>query len=276
MTLMNLIEKMIMPKLFKFIIPVILVACATPNNLVEQSVQAVYWQQYSDEKDWLCRQAFDLAYSKAIENTSKTEGDMPMAVIVDLDETILDNSTYEAFLIKSGIEHTHELWSQWIMTKSATPVAGSLEFCRKIADKQIEIFYISNRSQEFLEPTLENLESLGYPFADEDHLLLKVNTSDKSDRRETASAKRDVILIVGDQLNDFDNNLASKYGMTDLETRNKFYSSYKSKFVLIPNPMYGDFLKKINKETEGKEANEKAEARKANLKSAPLLIPAKK
>lgn len=89
------------------------------------------------------------------------------AVVMDVDETVLDNSPYQARLIRDGKEYDEISWDQWVAEKKAKPLPGVVDFAKAAAAKGVTILYISNRAVHLKEATLANLREAGLPVADE-------------------------------------------------------------------------------------------------------------
>ncbi len=210
------------------------------------------WQNTSAEAYWLYEQAYAHATLKLMENLqgeemgqratdSATWDRRPLAVIVDIDETVLDNSPYQVTAIKRGRTFDPAAWKEWSEKRHARACPGSVEFLRDAEDMQCEVFYITNRDGGEKAATLRNLDSLGFPFADEAHLLLMEGTSDKTARRARVMASHRVMLLVGDQLRDFDERFKDRsvnYGKQVVDAMADSLSEY---FILLPNPMYGTY-----------------------------------
>src|SRR5690606_40166952 len=93
--------------------------------------------------------------------------DLPPAVILDVDETVLDNSIYQARLVRDGLEYDDDTWADWVAEQKATPVPGVVEFARAASARGITLYYVTNREQRLREATLANLRAAGLPVAHE-------------------------------------------------------------------------------------------------------------
>lgn len=210
--------------------------------LSDQLMMSTLWIQKSDEAKYLQRQAYELASAKLDANMRKGVSKKPLAVILDLDETVLDNSPYEARLILEGENFTSESWNTWVMEAQADVVPGARAFLEKANRLGVEIFYISNRGESHLGKTVENLQHLELPFADESHVLLKNDdNSSKAERRESIKERYKVVLLVGDQMGDFmEEPFMEEEAMRD-GYMSPMMDSANAYFVLLPNPLYGSF-----------------------------------
>jgi 5'-nucleotidase (lipoprotein e(P4) family) len=208
----------------------------------EHSVQSVLWQQQAAEYKALCYQAFNLAKMQLDKTTQQlTMDNRPLAIITDIDETVLDNSPYNAKMIATDQEYSKADWIEWGQLRNAQPVPGALEFFTYAKSKGVEIFYISNRYAIQQQETLANLAQLGFPDADSAHILLRTTTSGKEERRKTVTQEHRVLLLLGDNLSDFDQVFDKK----QTDERNALAEEMKQKFgtafIVLPNPMYGDW-----------------------------------
>ena len=209
------------------------------SNKVSQKDHSMYWHKNSAEYKALCLQAYNAAKNKLDIELSKNI-DETLAIVADLDETILNNPPYNEMLIEENTSYNQENWSDWVNKKIATAVPGSLDFFNYADSKGVEIIYLSNRRVENYEPTKENLISLGFPFKESTQMLLRTNSRDKDERRKSIE-NYNIIMFIGDNLGDFDSTFFDK----DNEERWEISKSKKEKFgdsfILIPNLIYGDW-----------------------------------
>jgi len=175
----------------------------TTRDLNEQLVMATLWMQTSAEFRALCYQSFNLARMNLNMFLDAYKGTKKVAVIVDADETLIDNSAYEAFLIGNDFGYSSKTWTPWMAAAQATAIPGAGEFLNYAKEKGVEIFYVTNRKMVGYEGTEKNLKALGFPDVDKEHLLLRTDTSDKQPRRDIVTKDHEVALLMGDNLNDF-------------------------------------------------------------------------
>jgi 5'-nucleotidase (lipoprotein e(P4) family) len=226
----------------------ILMFCLLPfigfaqKNPERDYTNAVLWQQYSGEYRALSFQAYNfarLSLKEALWNQANTK---PNCVIVDADETILDNSAFQGHEIKKGVSYVQADWTEWTGLAKADTVPGALAFLKFAATKNVETFYVTNREKADYEGTLKNLQKFGFPYADEAHLLVKTTTSDKEPRRQKILEKYNVLLLCGDNLSDF-SNVFYREGKDTKEQVNAMQNLFGTRFIVLPNPMYGDWEK---------------------------------
>jgi 5'-nucleotidase (lipoprotein e(P4) family) len=168
----------------------------------------------------------------------------PLAIITDIDETVLDNSPYQAWLIEQRKTYSPATWKQWTVLARAKALPGAREFLDYADGKKVRIFYVTNRDQDEADATLKNLRAEGFPQAEAAHLFCKRNgLKSKDDRRDEITRTHTVCLLLGDNLSDF----SSAFDLTVLEERGAAVTHHAARFgsnwIVFPNPMYGDWEK---------------------------------
>ncbi len=201
-------------------------------------IMSTLWYQRSSEMRALCYQAYNWARIVVDQRLLEPPYEN-LAVILDIDETILDNSPFQAELILRGESYHSDLWYKWTQQASASALPGAVNFCQYLYEKNIEIFYISNRTVREMNPTINNLSELGFPFSDQDHLLLKTSTSSKKIRREKISDSHEIILLMGDNLNDFSSIFEDRSDHNGHLLVDQYAAYFGNRFIVLPNPMYG-------------------------------------
>ena len=211
------------------------------QNESQVTLLPVLWQQTAAEYRALCYQAFNLATLRLNEIPRKEIKKENLAIITDLDETILDNSYVGTQLIKENKEMTEIEWNRWTAASKTTAVPGAVAFLQEASKKGITIFYVSNRDTTAVKSTLIDLKNLQLPNADTAHCLFKSNTSSKEVRRTTIAKEYQIVMLLGDNLNDFKNtfekkSIAERFIATDAEQE-----QWGKKFIVIPNATYGEW-----------------------------------
>ena len=236
------------------------------NN--DYKLQAQVWTQNSAEYRALCYQAFNAAKMNldAIFFFEK-KYDKPLAIIADVDETVLDNSPYDGKLILNNNSYNRESWVEWGNLEIAEAIPGSLDFLKYASEKNIEIFYISNRYSEQLESTVNNLKKLGFPDAKKSNVLLRNDGRSKSERRKSVFKNYEVIMLLGDNLSDFNDEFEEKLSTERTKYTDNLSSEFGTKLIVLPNPNYGDW--ESNGIFEGKSLSDeqKDSIRKSKIKS---------
>jgi 5'-nucleotidase (lipoprotein e(P4) family) len=238
-----------------------LIACHGPRTIVpaapmpssallaEQSVDAVIYQHASAEAYRLFEQGYELARIRLDENLKRAH-ELPPAVIVDVDETVLDNSPYQVTCAAKGLAFDPVTWTAWCNKASAKALPGAVKFLDHAKAQGCTVFYITNRNEAEKAATVRNLLNEGFPFADDAHVMVMGTSSDKTDRRARVAADHYVALLVGDQLTDMDQRFKARATERDLATPIGIQDSLSRYFVLLPNPMYGTWLDVVTGRTD--------------------------
>lgn len=227
----------------------------------EYLAQAVLWFQHSPEMNALYLQSYNTAKTNLAYNIKhKAEPNKKNAVVVDIDETILNCSPYEGWLYLTDNVYSDSSWIAWVKDSKAEPLPGTVDFLNYAKNLGCEIFYISNRKKDTqLEPTLQNLRKFNLPDADEKHLLLKTKGDTTLTGESTKERRRlkienefncEILLLCGDQLADFDKAFDVIKGEKEEQIKDsviKYQDKFSSRFIIIPNPMYDDWLNAILK-----------------------------
>lgn len=251
----------------KYILSILLFApfFVQAQNPARDYTNAVLWQQNSGEYRALCFQAYNFARLSLKEALWTDTSKKPNCVIVDIDETVLDNSAFQGHEIKKGQSYVPADWTAWTSLAKADTVPGALAFLKFAASKNIETFYVSNRDEKDYAATLKNLQHFGFPFADDAHLVVSKGTSDKEPRRQKISETHNILMLCGDNLSDF-SNIFYREQKNTFEQVNSNQQLFGTKYIVLPNPMYGDWEKPLYK---GEKLNDqdKAKQRLERLKS---------
>lgn len=206
--------------------------------LSQQQVDAVLYQHTSAEVYRLYQQGYELARIRLDANLAKGFGHPP-AVVVDVDETVLDNSPYEMERIATGTTYSDSTWKAWTQRAAAKALPGALAFLEYAGSRQCEVYYVTNRSEEEKLATILNLKLAGMPFADAAHVLCMEGTSDKSVRRRGITISNDIMLYLGDQLRDFSEDFKDRSIDFGKPLVDQHADTLRDYFVLFPNSMYG-------------------------------------
>lgn len=242
-----------------------------PKLPPEESLKTlpVLWMQTAAEYRALCYQAFNTAQWRLEKLLKKKKRREHWAIITDLDETILDNSYEEARRIKSNKDFNNTDFNKWINESAATEVPGATKFLQWVHSKGISIFYVSNRKNFQTAATILNLQKLQLPDADTAHMLLQTDTSSKEVRRQNVTSRYKVVMLCGDNLNDF----TSLFELRDIATRktetDNAHDEWGSKFIVLPNATYGEWENALYNYLRPKPA-EKDAKRKELLKENSL------
>lgn len=243
-------------------------AMATPESPAEtagpsadDNLNAVVWSQNASEHDFIFLQTYRDAQEKLLKAKKDPNWDalpkddraanaslkgLKPAVVLDVDETALDNSPYQARLIRSGGEFNEAEWAAWCKEAIARPLPGAVEFTKFAADHGIAVIYISNRAKDLDDATLANLRSAGFPVAGKESFLglgtfvegCEQVGSEKGCRRQLVAKNYRVLMQFGDQIGDFANILGNT-----ADGRAKAMAPYTAwigeRWFVLPNPTYG-------------------------------------
>ncbi len=229
--------------LYTLSIIIIFTSCkplAEKDNVHTRNIMATIYVQQAPEYIALAEQAYAIA-RLSLDNQLKT-AISPLAIVLDIDETVLDNSPYQAKQILENFNYP-ENWDDWIKSEMAKPVPGSLEFLQYVDSKGIVIFYISNRKHKNLEATINNLNKFGYPQVDSSHIMLRTITSSKEERRQNVRDQGlEIALLIGDNLDD----MSAEFEVENTSKRNEAVYANQAKFgvkyIVLPNPTYGKWV----------------------------------
>jgi 5'-nucleotidase (lipoprotein e(P4) family) len=239
------------------------------NNEYQEG--AILWTQTSGEARALAYQAFTLARMMLDRDLqSNRRSRMRRAIVVDADETVLDNSRYQATLLKNRQNYDPLTWTAWVKRVEAEAIPGAVEFLRYAASRGVRVFYITNRNLSEKEATTANLKKLGFPDVSDETLLVRTDaqTSSKEVRRRSVSAKFRIVLLMGDNLNDFAEIFQQSKTVADrlaAVERNK--AEFGRRFIVLPNVMYGDWESALYDYNFKLTEEEKAARRKSQLRT---------
>lgn len=237
---------------------VLSVGCANSRDTHER-LHAVLWIQTSAEYGILAQQQYraaQLALDKALDSRDATwsaaveQGnsftDLPPAVILDLDETVLDNTPFEASLILARSPIDREKIRRWVAKAEAPAIPGAVEFISHAQDRGVTVFFVTNRYAAEEPDTRKNLEKLSIALPSDSDTVLTTGEQphnwplDKEARRRFVSQKYRILLLIGDDLADF-----VSVGQNEISYRRKLGQQYADKWgkvwFLIPNPIYGSW-----------------------------------
>jgi 5'-nucleotidase (lipoprotein e(P4) family) len=223
----------------------------------DQLILATLWYQRSAEMRAIYYQCFRNAETALSENLSQQGRTKPAAVVLDIDETVLDNSPYQGWQVLENRSFNNQDWIRWVELAQAAPLPGAVEFTRYADSLGVEVFYVSNRAVAEMGPTIRNMSALGFADADSTHMLLKKNTSSKVERRAVIEKDYEIVLLVGDNLADHNvtyEKRADDYGFAAIDADRKLFGT---KYIVLPNPMYGNWLNELLKSSEGDTSREK-------------------
>lgn len=226
-----------------------------------ENLNAVLWVQTALEYEALALQAFrqaqdqldaalaDPSWTAAIEQQGDASK-LPPAVILDVDETVLDNSYYQARMIRDNTTFASDTWDPWVEEARATAIPGAVEFTQYATKKGVTVFYVTNRTANLEAATRKNLAAEKFPLTDGvDTVLVRGerpewNASAKGARRAFVARHYRILMLVGDDLGDFVVEAAG----TPEERRLRSAPQaewWGRRWIMVPNPTYGSWERAI-------------------------------
>lgn len=215
---------------------------AQPIQPIDEGLK---WYRRSAERRAATVQAYALASARLSE---KVADGVPAnwGVVLDIDETTLNNSAYQQARLDLGVGFSPGSWTAWVNQKAATPLDGVLAFTRDVKALGGRVVFVSNRKAVGeCAATEDNLHATGFEY---DAILCQTDTSDKNPRFQGLAAGTlgglgavKTVMYVGDNIQDFP-GLTQELRRQDQAAFAKFGDEY----VLIPNPMYGSFDKNVD------------------------------
>ena len=220
-------------------------------------LNAVLWMQRSVEYKASALTAFALArirLDQALADPSWTAApkeqtgayqSLPPAVIVDVDETIVDNSGYQAWMVHKATTFDPKTWTAYVKTETSLAIPGALEFTTYAASKGVKVFYVTNRTAEEEAATRKNMVKLGFPMDDAVDTMLTARKqpdwgSAKGTRRAHVAKSYRVLLNIGDNFADFVDEFRGSEA-DRLKVLEDHKARWGREWIMLPNPAYGSF-----------------------------------
>lgn len=254
---MNRLTKKLSLSISVIIFAITFTACSSSSTLQHPTTSATLWTQNAAEYQALTTSVYRTASSNLLlakedsywtaypEQEDDELRKLPPAIILDVDETVLDNSPFQARIIEQGSSFDLEQWNDWVMEAKADAVAGAVEFTKRANEEGIAVFYLTNREAKVEDGTRENLQKLGFPLSDDEDRILSNNekknwSSDKTERRAYIAENYRILMLFGDDLNDF---ISAKDISQD--KRDELVKEHRDKWgrywYILPNPTYGSW-----------------------------------
>lgn len=191
----------------------------------------------------------------ALPDRPASSGARPAAVIMDLDETVLDNSPAQGQFIRDRTPYVADTWRAWVETASAPALPGALEFIAFAEARGVSIFYVTNRDAGEQQRTIDNLVAIGVTASDDNVLVVGEQgwTSDKTARRAHVASTHRVLLLVGDDMNDFVST-ASLTPAQRVALAQEHADRWGTQWILLPNPQYGTWERALYPGVSGDDA----------------------
>lgn len=216
----------------------------------ETETMGLLWMRTSAEYRALAYQGYNVAMNAVkMAVTDPSHQRKPLAIVLDADETVVDNTKLMGESIVNGNgRFDAPWWRQAVHQGKSQAMPGAVEFLNEVHKQGVEIFYVSNRYAPVnLDVTIQNFKELGFPSVDKDHVLLFEKDSDKQPRFDMIAKKYYVIVYMGDNAGDFPIGTKGK----TLAERNAIIDAHKedfgTTFVVFPNPAYGSWVSALAK-----------------------------
>jgi len=213
-----------------------------------EMLNATLWQQTSAEYAGITNQVYrfarnsldqaltDTTWTAALEQTGDYAR-LPPAVMLDIDETVLDNGPYEARIIKQFGQYSPATFAEWCRDERAPAVPGAKTFLDYAVKQDVAVFYYSARREKLRDCTIRNMRELGLPLPEDSRLLLSNGTS-KSGYREMIARDYRILLLVGDNLEDFvDGSKSDPASRRELALQQA--ERWGRQWIILPNANYG-------------------------------------
>lgn len=216
----------------------------------ETETMGLLWMRTSAEYRALAYQGYNVAMNAVkMAVTDPSHQRKPLAIVLDADETVVDNTKLMGESIANGNgRFDAPWWRQAVHQGKSQAMPGAVEFLNEVHKQGVEIFYVSNRYAPVnLDVTIQNFKELGFPSVDKDHVLLFEKDSDKQPRFDMIAKKYYVVVYMGDNAGDFPIGTKGK----TLAERNAIIDAHKedfgTTFVIFPNPAYGSWVSSLAK-----------------------------
>lgn len=255
---------------------------AQPGVDNEYQAGATLWMQKAAEYRALAYQAFNLARwqldadleKKHVKELPRSERGKPRAIVVDIDETVLDNSPAQAAGIKKREGFTLPAWYAWGEMRKAKAIPGAVDFLNYATSKGVTVFYVSNRdSDPQRQATIDNLVNAGFKGVSTNNVMLRVkdekgnNVSTKEPRRQEILKKYRIVMLMGDNLDDFADVFERKSVADRFSETDKMREMFGKRWIVLPNAMYGTWENAIY------EYGRLTDQQKADKRAAALELP---
>ena len=216
----------------------------------ETETMGLLWMRTSAEYRALAYQGYNVAMNAVkMAVTDPSHQRKPLAIVLDADETVVDNTKLMGESIANGNgRFDAPWWRQAVHQGKSQAMPGAVDFLNEVHKQGVEIFYVSNRYAPVnLDVTIQNFKELGFPSVDKDHVLLFDKDSDKQPRFDMIAKKYYVVVYMGDNAGDFPigtkgKTLAERNGIIDAHKED-----FGTTFVVFPNPAYGSWVSALAK-----------------------------
>ncbi len=225
------------------------VAPATPPPATTAAAPAplpvpdsIRWVRTSAEYVAALEQVYRLATAR-VEAEARTRATGSWAVVLDADETVINNALYQEERARAGLGYSDESWDAWVKRREATPLPGVGPFLSRVRALGGRIAIVTNRLQTQCDDTAAVFERYSLLY---DAMLCRVNgtPSDKNPRFQAVAAGQTlagatplaVVAFIGDNIQDF-----PALGQSVRGAGPAGFADFGVRFFVLPNPMYGSW-----------------------------------
>ncbi len=232
----------------------------------EQKVDVALWQLSAEARACFW-QSFNLAtlrFDQALEEKKSGE---KLAVVADIDDTLVDGVMYTADVLQDG-EWTNEAFGKSLASEACLPLPGAVEFMNYVVEKGGSVFYITNRDPSLREVTYSSMKDMGFPMIDDQHIFIRETgmASSKEARRAGIEKDYNVVLLLGDNLEDFSDLFPVTQGNDARRNAvDKISDQWGDKFIVFPNAVYGDWEKAVYQYDKTKTLEQRIDDKEAVL-----------
>jgi 5'-nucleotidase (lipoprotein e(P4) family) len=202
----------------------------------------VHWMRNAAEHRALYHQAYRVATERVAAVAAEREPGT-WVVVLDADETVLDNSPYQKELAERGERFAQATWHEWCRRRAAAALPGAAAFLAELERLGGRIAIVTNRSEEVCEDTEANLRDRELPF---DVVLCRPAEGDGSkaprwQQLELGTAVEglpplEIVMWVGDNAGDFPDLSQESRNLGD-----EAFADFGDRFIVVPNPVYGSW-----------------------------------
>ena len=236
---------------------------------MQQSAEyrAAAMQTYAAAGERLDQALADPSWTAALEQAPGFEL-LPPAVILDVDETVLESTTYTAQRLAAGEGYTFDSWRSWVEAGGGRPVPGSLAFCTYALSRDVAVIFVTNNRETLKLAVTAALRRHGYPVEDDgSNVVTRSDVRDKGPRRRAVAATHRILLMVGDDGNDFASDLGGGTVAERAAVVERYEANWGRTWFMLPNPMYGTWENALFEGLAAETAQERLAAKRNLLET---------
>lgn len=222
-------------------------ACVSPGTPAPKPVApasgrldtlaAIRWARASAEHEALYRETYRAAATELDRMLAANPPAKKWGVILDADETILDNSAYEQQQAALGESFDAASWDAWVAREASPALPGAVEFTRHVRASGGRVVIVTNRTEAQCAHTRGNLDKIGVPV--DTVLCAPPSSGDKNPRFDAVQSGANATQVemwLGDNIQDF-----PRLSQSVRQGGDSAFANFGHRFFLLPNPMYGSW-----------------------------------